>query len=306
MSTRRWFAGCLLLTLAFGVRLAAQAPTHSLDARVHAEIALFQGKVSLFAKNLDTEASYGLGADDLVRTASTIKVPIMVEAFAQVASGRTQWTRRVVLTDRKKISGSGVLQGLSNGLQLRLRDAMTLMIVLSDNTATSLVLDVIGTDAVNSRMNKLGLTQTRLLRKIGNGGVTRSGRDPANARFGLGVTTPREMVALLEKLARGEVISRAASAEMIEVLKREQSHEGIGRRLQGVEMATKVGALDRLRSDVGIIYTKSGRIAMAITCDDMPKVDWTVDNPGYLLISRLSLILIEGLASSDGLPSPPE
>lgn len=295
--TRHPLSGCVLVTLALAASAVAQAPDDSLDARVRAEIAQSRGKVSLFAKNLDSGASYGFGADDLVRTASTIKVPIMVEAFAQVASGRTRWTRRVVLTDRKKISGSGVLQELSNGLQLRFRDAMTLMIVLSDNTATNLVLDVIGTEAVNARMDRLGLTQTRLLRKLGGGGVTKSGRDPANTPFGLGVTTPREMVTLLEKIESGEVVSRAASAEMIKILKREQFHEGMGRALQGVEMATKVGALDQLRSDVGIIYTKRGRIAMAITCDDIPEVDWTVDNPGYLLLSRLSLILIEGLAN---------
>ena len=304
-STRSHSLAFLLVTLTFGASAAAQPPADSLDVRVQAEISQSQGKVSLFAKNLDTGMTYGFGADDLVRTASTIKVPIMVEAFAQVKAGRTRWTRRVVLTDRKKISGSGVLQELSGGLQLRLRDAMTLMIVLSDNTATNLVLDVIGTEAVNSRMDRLGLTQTRVLRKVGGGGVSKAGRDPANARFGLGVTTPREMVTLLEKLERGEVVSRAASAEMIKILKRQQSHEGIGRTLRGVEMATKPGALDQLRSDVGIIYTKSGRIAMAISCDELPEVNWTVDNPGYALLSRLSLVLIEGLASSDGLPLPP-
>ncbi len=297
LSFRPYF-GCLLAILTLGAPLMAQTPSDStLDTLVRAEIAQFQGKVSLFAKNLDTGATYGFGADDLVRTASTIKVPIMVEAFAQVAAGRTRWTRRVLLTNRKKISGSGVLQELSNGLQLTLRDAMTLMIVLSDNTATNLVLDVTGTDAVNSRMDALGLNQTRLLRKLGGGGVSKAGKDPANAPFGLGVTTSREMVTLLEKLERGEVVSAKASSEMIKLLKRQQYHEGIGRSLRGIEMATKPGALDQLRSDVGILYTKRGRIAMAITCDDIPEADWTVENPGYLLLSHLSLILIEGLGS---------
>lgn len=99
----------------------------------------------------------------------------------------------------------------------------------------------------------------------------------------------------MEKLERGEVVSAAAAHEMIALLKRQQYHQGIGRSLNGVEMASKPGSLDALRSDVGIIYSKRGRIAMAITCDQMPDVDWTEDNPAYHLLSRLSNILIDGL-----------
>jgi beta-lactamase class A len=288
----------LLVTLTISPRLAAQPSADSaLDAKVRAEISQFLGKVSLFAKNLDSGATYGYGADDLVRTASTIKLPVMIEAFAQAAAGQVQWPDTVLLTDAKKISGSGVLQDLSEGLQLSLRDAVTLMIVVSDNTATNLVLDRIGTAAVNARLEGLGLTQTKILRKLESGGVRKAREDAPMARFGLGVSTPREMVMLLEKLDRGEVISREASAEMIKILKREQDQRGIGRTLNEVEMATKSGALDRLRSDVGIVYTKRGRIAMAITCEDIPAIDWTVENPGHLLLSRLSLILIDGLGN---------
>jgi len=116
-------------------------------------------------------------------------------------------------------------------------------------------------------------------------------------RYGLGVSTPREMATLLEKIERGEVVSKEASSEMIQVLKRQQSHFGIGRTLRDVEIADKTGALDALRSDVAIVYSKSGRIAMAITIDEMPEVDWTVDNPGLLLMSKLSLALVEGLGA---------
>jgi hypothetical protein len=83
---------------------------------------------------------------------------------------------------------------------------------------------------------------------------------------------------------------------MIELMKREQVRYAIGRTLWNVPMASKYGALDKLRSSIGILYTKKGRIAMAITCDDMPELDWSVDNPGYLLMSRLSVILVNGLA----------
>nr|MBA3247664.1 serine hydrolase [Pyrinomonadaceae bacterium] len=206
-----------------------------------------------------------------------------------------KWGDELLLTKEKKAGGSGILFEFGDGLKLTLRDAVNLMIVVSDNTATNLVLDVLTAEAVNARMDGLGLKKTRALRKVFGGGVSRAGEDPALKPFGLGVSTPREMITLLEKLERGEVVNPAASKEMIELLKRQQDHRGIGRTLNGVEIGSKAGALDHLRSDVGILYTKRGRIAMAITCDEMPEVIWTVDNPGYLLLSRLSLLLIEGL-----------
>ena len=85
---------------------------------------------------------------------------------------------------------------------------------------------------------------------------------------------------------------------MIDLMKREQVRYAIGRTNWDVPMASKYGALDALRSCVAIVYSKHGKIAMAITVDDMPEVIWSVDNPGYLLMSRLSLILLEGLKSS--------
>jgi beta-lactamase class A len=80
------------------------------------------------------------------------------------------------------------------------------------------------------------------------------------------------------------------------LMKREQGRNAIGRSLWDVPMASKYGALDKLRSAVGILYTKSGRIAMAISCDDMPDIMWSVDNPAYVLMSRLSEVLVEGLS----------
>lgn len=84
----------------------------------------------------------------------------------------------------------------------------------------------------------------------------------------------------MEKLDRGEIISKAASKEMVDLMKREQVRYAIGRSLWDLPMASKYGALDRLRSAVGIIYSKKGKIATAITCADMPETKWSVDNPG--------------------------
>ena len=281
----------LISTSAFG---QTQTPS-SLDARVRAETTPFKGKVFLFAKNLDTGETFSLNGDERVRTASTIKIAVMIEAFGRVAEGRAKWTDELVLTKAARYGGSGVLPELADGLRLTLRDCVNLMMLISDNTATNLVLDYLTTDAVNARMNSLGFKSTRIMRRVGSGGESKEGKDSDNKRFGLGATTPHEMVEILAKLDRGEIISPAASKEMLDLMKREQARYAIGRTIADVPMASKYGALDHLRSCVALVYSKRGKIAMAITVDDMPDVNWSVDNPGYLLMSRLSAILIEGL-----------
>ncbi|HEV7683573.1 MAG TPA: serine hydrolase [Pyrinomonadaceae bacterium] len=279
---------------AFGqTEQAAKQPP--LDARVRAEVSQFKGKVSLFAKNLDSGATYDLGGDDRVPTASTIKIAVMVEAFARVNEGKARWTDEVVLTKEKKVGGSGILGEFGDGLHLTLRDAVNLMMTMSDNTATNLVIDVLTADAVNARMDSLGFKETRLMRRVFGGGESLEGKKEENKRFGLGRTTPREMVAILEKLERGEVVSPAASKEMLELMKREQGTNGIWRELWRIDKATKSGALDALRSNIGILYHPRGRIAIAITCNEMPEANWTVDNPALLLMSRLSEVLVDGL-----------
>jgi hypothetical protein len=145
-------------------------------------------------------------------------------------------------------------------------------------------------------MESLGIKNIKIMRKVFSGGESAAGKDPENKKYGLGMATPREMVLVMEKLERGEVISPAASKEMIELMKREQGRNAIGRSLWEVPVACKYGALDRLRSSVAILYTKQGKIALAISCDDMPEIIWSVDNPAYLLMSRLSEVLVNGLA----------
>lgn len=277
----------------------AQTPATppAFDALIRAETAPFKGKVYLFAKNLDTGVTYSFNGDERVRTASTIKIAVMIEAFTRVAEGRSKWTDELVLTKAARYGGSGVLPELADGLRLTLRDCVNLMMTVSDNTATNMVLDYLTTDAVNLRMSTLGFKYTRIMRRIGGGGESKEGKDPDNKRFGLGATTPHEMVQILEKLEAGEIVNKPVAKEMIDLMKREQARYAIGRTNWDVPMASKYGALDALRSCVAILYSKRGRIAIAITVDDMPDVIWSVDNPGYLLMSRLSLILLEGLKS---------
>jgi beta-lactamase class A len=288
----------IIVTVALLVFASAKvcAQPGSLDARVRAEITPFKGKVFLYAKNLDTGQTYSYNGDERVRTASTIKIAVMIETFARVAEGKAKWTDELVLTKAARYGGSGILPELSDGLRLTLQDCVRLMMTLSDNTATNMVLDYLGTDLVNARMNALGFKSTRIMRRVGGGGESAEGKIADNKRFGLGATTPHEMVEIMDKLERGEIISKQASKEMLDLMKREQGRYAIGRATPQIPLASKYGALDALRSCVAVLYPKQGRIAIAITVDDMREVNWSVDNAGYLLMSRLSSILMDGLA----------
>jgi beta-lactamase class A len=293
------------LAAVFALAFAAALPAQPLQDALRARIGDFQGTVSLYAKNLETGASIGIREALPVRTASTIKLPILLAVTDQVAAGKAKWTEMLTITPQDKVSGSGVIgSDLSDGVQLPLRDVVHLMIVLSDNSATNMILERFTADAVNAYLDRIGIKTTRSMRKVrGDGtqlkpaeGWSAAGKLPENQKYGLGVSTPRDMVTILEKLDRGEIVSPEASKEILSILKRCQDNTGVRRKLSGVSIANKTGALDALRSEVALVYSKGGRIAMAITVDDMPKIDYTPDNAGSLLIADLARILVDGLA----------
>ena len=295
--TRRITKLSLFLVAAFlFIVWPVSAQKTATDQKIDAAIAGFKGKVWIYAKNLDTGKDYALRADEPVRTASTIKLAVMATVFQQVAQGKVKWDDELILTKDKKKGGSGILFEFSDNTKLDLRSALHLMIVVSDNSATNLVLDKVTSDSVNDFMGTLGLKQTLSMRKVFGGGEAKAYADPANKPFGLGKSSPRDMVRLLEMLEKGEVVSKEASAEMIAILKRQQFKDGICRGL-AIESASKSGALDALRSDVGIIYSPRGRIAMAITVDEMPVVAYNQENAGLAMIWKLSQILQEELAT---------
>ncbi len=272
--------------------------------RVRDLAAHFDGRVSIYAKNLKTGAVYDLDGSNRVNTASTIKVPIIIGVYSAVHDGKASWADISELTPASKVSGSGVLQEMSDGSKIPLRDLVRYMILLSDNTATNLVLDHVSGNQVNAYLEKLGIKDTRSLRKIMKGsnpeGVSDAGRNAANAKFGIGVATPREMVALLERLYKGEIVDKDASAEILGIMKKQIWRDGIPRTFDaaGIDVADKPGALDHLRSDVGIVYAKSGPIAMAIWCEEISKVDWSPDNSGYVFIAKAASLLADQLTNT--------
>jgi beta-lactamase class A len=292
----------LLLLAPLGSRAAVAADPL---ARRIAEITKgFKGTVVLYAKNLRTGRELALNANARVRTASTIKLPILCTLESLVAQGKVQWDERLVLAPEDKVSGSGVLQSLADRTDLTVRNLAILMIIVSDNSATNLLIDRIGADTVNGYLDSIGLTTTRLNRKIlgGDGrptGWSKAGLIEENKRFGLGISTPREMVTLLERLHQGTIVSAAASKDVIDILKEQQVTASMGRHApEAWTIASKSGSLNALRSDVGLIYSSGDPIALAVTVDDMPVTDYSPDNVGEKLIWQLTEAIVGGLSAS--------
>ncbi|MFB3854724.1 MAG: serine hydrolase [Vicinamibacterales bacterium] len=296
MRSRVLSVGSMVCTLLFAA--PAVSGGQPLPPEVKAVVDGFKGQLYFAAKNLETGQTIGYRADDKVQTASVIKLPILVEVFAQAKANKIALEDVVALTDSNRVSGSGVLQNLGLGLHMTVRDAAVLMIILSDNTATNILIDKVGIKPVNDRMRSLGLTETTLYKK-----VSKPATDPLTEeqkKWGLGVTTAGEMMALLEKIYRKEVVDAASCDEMIAIMKQQKDRDQMPRLLVGpgwekVEIANKTGALSQVRNDVGIVFTPDGDYILSLFAQDSQDRKWTADNEATVALGKLSLALLNHL-----------
>jgi beta-lactamase class A len=275
-----------------------------LESRLAALAKAHKGKVAIAVKHLDTGAACYVNADTPMPTASLIKLPVMVEVYQQVAEGKVKLTDKVTLKTRDKVPGSGILTAhLSDGATFCLRDAVRLMIVFSDNTATNLVLDRIGIPGTNKRMEGWGFPNTKIHAKVFLREMTSI--DPERSKkFGLGSTTAREMIALLERLYRGKAGSAEASRDMLDHLKNCDDKNKLTRFLpEGTVVAHKTGSLPRVRTDAGIIYLKDNPVAVCVLTTDNEDTRWAADNAGNLLCARVGKEIYDFFSSARKKPT---
>jgi beta-lactamase class A len=283
--------------------LTSSAFSADLQKRIEAMAAAHQGKLAFYAKNMKTGATVAVDADVPVQTASVIKVPIMLEAMYEVKAGKHRLDEKLKLTRENQVEGSGVLTMLQPGLELTLEDAITLMIVESDNTATNLVIDDIGISAVNVRIAQMGMKNTFLYKKVFMPPV---GPTPADQKkFGLGKTTAREMAEILEGIDRCDLGDKSLCDKMIGILKNQQDRNKIPRYLETTDttvetsaIANKTGSEDDVRNDVGIVYTKHGPIVISAFTYDNKDQSWTVDNTAEVFIAKLTKTVVDAWAAS--------
>ncbi len=277
------------LALAGVSLLTAPASAADLEARIAPLAKAHKGKVAVAVKYLKTGESFYLNADDAMPTASLVKLPVMVETYWQAKEEKVKLDTKLTLAKDDKVPGSGVLTNhFSDGASFPLKDAVRLMIVFSDNTATNMILDQIGIRSTNDRMAGLGFKNTRINAKVFKGSTTSI--DPAaTKKFGLGSTTAREMVDLLELIDAGKVISPEACKEMLGHLKACDDKEKMTRLLPpDTVVAHKTGSVNASKTDAGIIYLKSGPVAVCVLTDGNEDTRWVPDNAAQVLIGKIA------------------
>jgi beta-lactamase class A len=249
----------------------------------------FCGRVGFYARDLSTGAEYGWRPDDRFPTASVYKVPIMVELYRQAERGERDLDERRRVEPDIYAGGTGMLSLVEDAPEMTLRDYCRLMISISDNIATDMLLRVVGAGAVNAMLDGLGLKNIRVNMEVGRWHYAMVGMGDApmlrrntevRRRFlggeydygGVGfsdslennVSSARDMGVLLEKLHLGQLANGDSTEAMIAMLK-SCAHRGMipGHLKAAVEVGHKVGFSHRIDADAGIIYLSSGPMVVS-------------------------------------------
>lgn len=225
-------------------------------------------------------------ADERFPTASTIKVPTLVVALEANQAGEIGYYDTMTYEEKYTYGGAGLLQNYQLGRKLELKELLFLMMGISDNTATLMVMDWLGMERINQRMEEIGLPNTRILSRLQHpSDETRR----LNGIYGWGMTTPGEMRLLMQWIATGKAGTPAATDEMQRIMRREYFDDpAVVQHPPSVVVLHKGGAVEASRSSVYFVYSPSGPYVVAVYTRENTDQRWTRDNEAERAIGRLA------------------
>ena len=255
--------------------LLAQQPPSTPLARLQANIERITRSINaewgIYIKCFETNEEIAINAGKQMDTMSVIKIPLMVEAFRQIEAGKFSLADRITLKESDKRPGTGVIRSLDPGAVLSVKDLITLMIIVSDNTATDLIFDKVGgTSPVNDLMRSYGLNT---IKATGTADVWfkalraapsalefhREGKTP------FGLSSPRDMSQLLERIARGDAVSKTASEQMLQIMRGQVYSTRLPKYVAGIRLPHKTGDfLPYIGNDVGIMELPGKNIVISV------------------------------------------
>lgn len=238
----------------------------TLVSRIENLIVQSKGTWGIVLEDLDLGEKWELNGDELFYAASVIKVPIMAAVFSAVEHGQLTLTDPIILKQEYFVGGSGVLQHLTQGTSLSIRDIIMLMIIQSDNTATNILIDLVGIDNIVLSMKKAGMEKSTFYHKLMMNNPNPKGSNQITAN---------DLATILKRMATGGLVSLDASDQMIDMMKKQQIKDCLPEKLPSPysdfnngmtawELAHKTGWIPGTRHDVGIFFVGKRKLIVTV------------------------------------------
>jgi len=256
------------------------------EVRLREIAARSRGALGFCALDLTSGERFALNENATFPQASAIKIAILMEVYKQAGEGKFKLTETRRIEKKDKTAGSGVLQELGDGtVELTLHDLCVLMILASDNTATNLLIDLVGMDNINRTLESLGLKQTRVRRRMLDTGASWRGDE--------NVSTPAEAARIMELLFKGEFISREICDDIIAILKKTKETKLKSGLPADVVIANKPGSIAGVATEWAIVYLKDRPYVLVVMDnygmeEDAPVAMKEISRTVYEYFSRLS------------------
>ena len=275
------------LVLFFSITVSAQEKNDAvLHGKVQKLLTGFKGVAGVYIKNLQTNRTVAINSDTLFPTASMIKIPILIGVFDKLEKGELNYHETLQYSDSLLYAGVDILGSFKNAEKIELSKVIMLMLTMSDNTASLWLQSLAGTGArINEILDSISFRNTRVNSRT-------PGRENNRNLFGWGQTTPREMALIMEKIVKGQVISKNASERMLRLLGRNYWDEAALSALPPqIFVASKGGAVDEARSEVLYVNAPRAPYIFCICTKNNLDTTWENNNEAWELARRLSALL---------------
>lgn len=269
---------CLVFT-----QLLAQKTDKKLLREITDTIKGFHGDIGVYIKNLKNNKTVAINADTIFPTASMVKIPILIGIEDKISKDQLQYHQVLRYRDSLLYAGVDILGSFRDTEKIELSKVMMLSLTMSDNTASLWLQSLAGGGMrINQILDSLGFQFTRVNSRT-------PGRESNRMQYGWGQTTPKELSSIIEKISRGEIISRERSAQMLRLLGRNYWDEvAISQIPSNVFVASKNGAVDESRSEVLYVKGDKANYIMCVCTKNNKDQSWDATNEAWVLTRKLS------------------
>lgn len=266
----------------------------TLEERIQAELASYNGMMGIYVNDFHGN-TIEINIDEKYETASTVKTYILGTLFEEVEKRSKSLEDKLIYTKENEIEGSGILISLDYGVELTVKNVATLMIIVSDNVATNMMIDYLGLDTINAFMQAHGFKDTILHNKIN---FTKYDK--------LGTTTPRDYGKIFEMICREELVSTESSRLMLEIFKKQHYNSGITKNFpqyfldsedtgeeELIYVASKSGSMDACRNDGGIVSTPYGKYVIVLFNKNFTDPIYYPDHQATVFSAKVSRLIFD-------------